>query len=146
MAAAAQGQPVELPALPGEAVQAQCPQLRHCCPRLCPSLGFLGSLEAAFCTENVLMGPVVHQWAQGEAQGAGCPFQWKDQSQLCAPSFSLCSFLALAQGNLVTHLTASYSCFLQALSPKHSLGLPSTFYFSGSDKCDNLGQVSEARC
>lgn len=103
-AAAARWQPVNLPAQPGEACAGSA-------ELLCPSAqtpaapgsalpwfpGVLGG--CSLCTENhlnVLTGPVVHQWAQGEARGAGCLFQWKDQSQLSVallPAFPRTAFL-----------------------------------------------------
>lgn len=144
-------QPVKLPARPGEACAGSAElcvhQLRHCCPRLCPSLVFRGSWRVQLVHREA---PDCAHWSSGAAvgtgKGTGCwvsfpverskPFQWSVCFQLFPVQLS-CTF----SGDLVTHLTVSYSCFLQALSPKHSLGLLSTFYFSGSDKCDTWASL-----
>lgn len=91
-----------------------------CCPRLCPSLVSWGPWrlqlvhrESPECAHLTSGAPV------GTGRGTGCwvsfPVERSKPAECgTAPSFSPHSFLA--QSDLVTHLTASWSCFLQALS------------------------------
>lgn len=122
MAAAAQWQPVNLPAQPGEACAGSagllCPsaqtllpqalqgccahQLRHCCPRLCPSLIFWGSWRVQLVHREA---PDRAHWTSGAAvgtgKGTGCwvsfpverskPFQWSVCSQIFSVQLS-CTF------------------------------------------------------